>query len=197
MCQVPRVRTDPRGWSVGAFGAIDILYNNAALDRPDSAVSQRVAELDEDYWQRTLDVNLTGYFLCAKYALPHLIERGRGVIINVSSSLGLTASENQSAYVASKHGVMGLTKAMAIDYGPHGVRVNAICPGSIDTPRYRKYHTVYDAGEERSRSLAIAPLGRVGSPEEIATVALFLACDDSSYVSGASIPVDGGRAARR
>lgn len=180
-----------------AFGGLDVLYNNAALDRPDAPVSQRAAELSEAYWQRTLDVNLTGYYLCAKYALPHLLARGSGAVINVASVLGLIGGENQSAYVASKHGVVGLTKAMALDYGPRGIRVNAICPGSIDTPRYAKYHDVHDEGDYRARTRADCPLGRIGRPEEIATVALFLACDDSSYVSGCCIPVDGGRAARR
>jgi NAD(P)-dependent dehydrogenase (short-subunit alcohol dehydrogenase family) len=183
--------------AAGAFGGIDILYNNAALNRPDSPTAERVGELSESWWRRTLDVNLTGYYQCAKYALPHLIARGGGVIINVSSVLGLIGGENNSAYVASKHGVVGLTKAMALDYGPQGIRVNAICPGSIDTPRYAKYHDVHDQGDYRARTRADCPLGRIGRPEEIATVALFLACDDSSYVSGCCIPVDGGRAARR
>jgi len=183
--------------AVADFGGVDILYNNAARNRPDTPIPETVAEMPEEHWSGTIETNLTGIYYASKYAIPEMIRRGGGVIINVSSSLGLCASENQSAYVASKHGVIGLTKAMAIDYGPRGIRVNAICPGAIDTPRFNKAGNVYDTQDFRKRITAGIPLRRIGEPEEIAKVALFLACDDSSYVSGSYVAVDGGMAGRR
>ena len=184
--------------TVETFGRLDVLYNNAARNRPDDPIPETVADMPEDHWQGTIDTNLTAIYYASKYAIPEMLKTGGGTIINISSSLGLSASENQGAYVASKHGVIGLTKAMAVDYGPQGIRVNAICPGAIDTPRFRKHQGVYAEGDETARLITRAiPLGRLGAPEEIAKTALFLASDDASYISGASIPVDGGTAARR
>ncbi len=183
--------------TVRHFGRIDILYNNAARNRPDSPVPETVAEMPEEHWLGTIETNLTGYYYTSKYALAHMLRQGSGVIINVASTLGLSASENQAAYVASKHGVAGLTKAMALDYGPKGIRVNSICPGPIDTPRLAKHQSVYMGSAWRDRIAAGVPLKRIGQPEEIAKVALFLASDDSSWITGVYIPVDGGGAARR
>ncbi len=183
--------------TVDMFGRLDILYNNAARNRPDTPVPERVAEMPEEHWLGTIETNLTGYYYTAKYAIPHMLKQGGGAIINVASTLGLSASENQAAYVSSKHGVIGLTKAMALDYGPKGIRVNAICPGPIDTPRLAKHQRVYMGDNWRGRIGAGVPLRRIGQPEEIATVALFLASDESSYITGASIPVDGGGSGRR
>ncbi len=183
--------------TVETFGRLDILYNNAARDRPDSPIPERVAEMPEEHWLKTIGVNLTGYYYCSKYAIPEMLKGGGGVIVNVASTLGLSASEDQSAYVSSKHGVIGLTKSMALDYGPKGIRVNAICPGPIDTPRLAKHQGVYVGDDYKTRLGQHVPLRRIGQPEEIATVALFLASDDSSYVTGAYMPVDGGGAGRR
>ena len=183
--------------TVDTYGRLDILYNNAARNRPATPVPETVAEMPEDHWRETIDVNLTAMYYTSKYAIPEILTSGGGCIINVASTLGLSSSENQSAYSASKHGVMGLTKSMALDYGPKGIRVNAICPGPIDTPRLSKHQGVYASDDFRVRLGEHVPLQRIGQPEEVATVALFLASDDSSYVTGAYIPVDGGGAGRR
>ena len=183
--------------TVDTFGRVDILYNNAARNRPDSPVPESVDEMPEEHWLETIGVNLTGYYYCAKYAIQEMLRGGGGVIVNVSSTLGLSGATSQSAYASSKHGVIGLTKSMALDYGPKGIRVNAICPGPIDTPRLAKHQGVYVGDDYKSRLAGHVPLQRIGQPEEIATVALFLASEDSSYVTGAYIPVDGGGAGRR
>ncbi|MBG6119978.1 MULTISPECIES: SDR family NAD(P)-dependent oxidoreductase [unclassified Sphingobium] len=182
--------------AVAQFGGIDILYNNAARNRPTDPIPERVGDMPEDHWLGTVAINLTGYYLFSKYALPHIIER-RGVIINVASTLGLGGAENQGAYMATKAGEIALTKSMALDYGPQGVRVNAIAPGAIDTPRLTRVSTTYAATSAMDTLVERVPLQRIGTPDEIAKVALFLASDDSAYVSGACIPVDGGLAARR
>lgn len=179
------------------FGRVDILYNNAARNRPDSAIPEIVGQMPDQQWLETLETNLTGYYYTLKHVLPHMVAQGSGAIINVASTLGLGGSENQAAYSASKHGVMGLTKCTALDYGPKGIRVNAICPGAINTPRLMKHQQVYAGDDYKNRLGVNVPLRRIGEPEEIATVALFLASDDSSFITGTMIPVDGGTAASR
>ncbi len=184
--------------TVEAFGAVDVLYNNAAMDRPDMAVADSVTTLPVEHWDAILGVNLRGVFLCAKHAVPHLIAAGGGAIINVASVLGEIGSPNFAAYCASKHGVIGLTKEMALDLAPHRIRVNAICPGSIETPRLAKYFAHYGGGEEHLRAVvARVPLGRLGTVDDIARAAVFLASDDASYISGHALAVDGGLAATR
>jgi 3-oxoacyl-[acyl-carrier protein] reductase len=186
------------GRTVDAFGPVHILYNNAAMDRPDVAVPDTVSTLPAEHWDAVLAVNLRGVFLCCKFAVPHMIAAGGGAIINVASVLGEVGSRGFAAYCASKHGVIGLTKEMALDLAPHGIRVNAICPGSIDTPRLRSYFAQYGGGEEHLRAVvAHIPLGRVGTVEDIARAAVFLASDDASYISGHALAVDGGLAATR
>ncbi len=179
------------------FGRVDILYNNAARNRPDSPIPEIVGEMPDEQWLETINTNLTGYYYTLKHVLPHMVKQGGGAIINVASTLGLGGSENQAAYSASKHGVMGLTKCTALDYGPKGIRVNAICPGAINTPRLMKHQNVYVGGDFAKRLGTNIPLRRIGEPEEIAKVALFLASDDSSFITGTMIPVDGGSAAGR
>ena len=179
------------------FGRLDILVNNAAMNRPDTMMPERVAEMPEEWWSATLGVNLNGYFYCSKYALQRMVQAESGVIINVASTQGLTANPNQAAYVASQHGVVGLTKSMAVDYGPHGIRVNAICPGIFESQRVERFMSLYHDAASRERISTGRPLRRVGSPDEVANVALFLASDDASYVTGAIIPVDGGSMASR
>ena len=184
--------------TVEAFGALHVLYNNAAMDRPDLAIPDNVVDLPAAHWDAVMGVNLRGVFLCCKYAVPHLIAAGGGAIINVASVLGEVGSENFAAYCAAKHGLIGLTKEMALDYARHRIRVNAICPGSIDTPRLRKYFARYGGGEEHLRAVtARIPLGRVGTVEDIARAAVFLASDDAAYISGHALAVDGGLAAMR
>src|SRR5215470_4289732 len=174
--------------TVRAFGRLDILFNNAGVFIPQSAV-----ECSPEDWQFQIDVNLTGTFLMSKYALEKMLAQRSGVIINNSSGWGLVGGDHAVAYCASKGGVVLLTKAMAVDHGRDGIRVNCICPGDVDTPMLPL--------DARARGLdwktyvagcANRPMGRIGTPEEIAKAVLFLASDDSSFMTGASIAVDGG-----
>jgi NAD(P)-dependent dehydrogenase (short-subunit alcohol dehydrogenase family) len=182
---------------VDAEGRLDILVNNAARNRPDAAVVERVAELDEPWWAATLAVNLSGAFHCCKYALQAMVRRGGGCILNIASTAGLTGNWNQGAYVASKHGLVGLTKSIALDYAAQGVRANAICPGFIETERSLRFAALNRGDDWRATKLAEIPLGRLGRAEEVAALAAFLASDEAAYITGTVIPIDGGTAARR
>jgi len=170
-----------------AYGGIDILFNGAGILARGTAL-----DTDERTWNRVMAVNLNGTFWCCKAVLPHLIKRGGGSIINVSSSTGShDAKGNTVAYVTSKGGVTLMTKAMAIDHAKANVRVNAICPGPTDTPMLRSVLSP----AEMDTFAATFPMGRMGRPGELAYAALFLASDESSFVTGAMIPVDGGQTA--
>jgi NAD(P)-dependent dehydrogenase (short-subunit alcohol dehydrogenase family) len=171
-----------------AFGRIDILFNNAGVFYPQTAV-----ECSELEWDEQIDVNLKGTFLMSKFVLPTMIAQGSGVIVNNASGWGIVGGDRAVAYCASKGGVVLMTKAMAIDHGRQGIRVNCVCPGDVETPmlpadakmRRLKWED-YIAG------CAVRPLGRVGTVEEIAKAVLFLASDDSSFMTGAALVVDGG-----
>jgi NAD(P)-dependent dehydrogenase (short-subunit alcohol dehydrogenase family) len=171
-----------------AFGRLDILFNNAGVFYPHTAL-----ECSEEEWDLQIDINLKGTFLMSKFALPGMIAQGSGVIINNSSGWGIAGGDAAVAYCASKGGVVLLTKAMAIDHGRQGIRVNCICPGDVDTPmlpedarmRGQKWESYLAGCSNR-------PLGRIGTAEEIAKAALFLASDDSSFMTGATLVVDGG-----
>jgi len=171
-----------------AFGHLDILFNNAGV-----LYANTVLDCTEEEWDLTLDTNLKGTYLMSKFALPAMIAQGSGVIINNASGWGLVGGDAAAAYCASKGGVVLLTKAMAIDHARQGIRVNCICPGDVDTPMLPE-----DAQrrglkwEEYLASAANRPMGRIGKPEEIAKAVLFLASDDSSFVTGAVLAVDGG-----
>lgn len=171
-----------------AFGTIDILFNNAGVFVPHTVV-----DCSEEEWDLQLDINLKGTFLMSKAVLPHMIQRRTGVIINNSSGWGIAGGDAAVAYCASKGGVVLLTKAMAIDHGGQGIRVNCICPGDVDTPMLpedaRMRGVKWDA---YLAGCANRPLGRIGVPDEIAKAALFLASDDSSFMTGAALVVDGG-----
>lgn len=180
-----------------AAGRLDVLVNAAARNRPAHPVAERVAELAEDWWAATLDVNLTGAFHCCKHALRHMVPAGGGSIVNIASTSGVAGNWNQGAYVASKHGLVGLTKSIALDYAQHGVRANAICPGFIETARSATFVAHNRAPGWLERKLAEIPLGRLGQPEDVASLAAFLASDEAAYITGAVIPIDGGTAARR
>lgn len=171
-----------------AFGRLDILFNNAGVFFPAT-----VLDCTEEQWDETIDVNLKGAFLMSKYALGAMLAQGSGVIINNSSGWGLVGGHEAAAYCASKGGMVLLTKAMAVDHSRQGIRVNSICPGDVDTPmladdarqRGMTWQNYLQEASER-------PLGRIGTPEEIAKAALFLASEDSSFMTGATLVVDGG-----
>ena len=170
------------------FGRIDVLFNNAAL----SPVGT-VLDTSEKEWSDVIGTNLTGTFLCTKYVLPHMMKQKKGVIINTGSINSLMAMKKEAAYDASKGGVLMLTRAVALDFAEFNVRANCICPGAIETPMLRDIlaQSSDPAGAEADLARK-HPLGRIGSPEEVANLALFLASDESSFITAAALPVDGG-----
>lgn len=171
-----------------AFGKLDLLVNNAGI-----IARRSVVELDEKDWDRVMDVNVKSVYLMSKFAIPIMRAGGGGSIINTSSGWGLVGGPDAAVYCASKGAVVLLTKAMAIDFGSDGIRVNCLCPGDTDTDMLRE--EARQLGEAEADVLAASasrPLGRVGTPEDIARAALFLATDDSAYVSGTTLVVDGG-----
>jgi NAD(P)-dependent dehydrogenase (short-subunit alcohol dehydrogenase family) len=178
--------------AVDTYGALHIMYNNAAvLHRKDALVTN----LDEDIWDLVLNVNLKGVYLGCKYAVPEIVKAGGGSIINVSSLAGLIGIGNVHAYTASKGGVISLTRALAMAYAAQKVRCNVICPGGVDTPMMA--HVFHNPNPKfREMSEKGHPLGRLGAPEDIAQMALYLASDESSWVTGSVFTIDGGYAAR-
>jgi len=175
--------------TIAHFGRLDVLYNNAAVQ-----MSGRLVECTEDEWDLTIATNLSAIFWACRAALPHLHDNGGGSIINTASTLGLIGSEGYAAYGAAKAGLVALTRQIATEHGPD-VRANVIAPGSIDTPRFQK---VTNADPTILPMLfEHLPLKRLGTADDIAKVALFLASDESGYTSGAVVPVDGGLAALR
>jgi NAD(P)-dependent dehydrogenase (short-subunit alcohol dehydrogenase family) len=170
------------------FGSLDILFNNAGVFYPQTAI-----ECSEKEWDEQIDVNLKGTFLMSKFTLPTMIAQGRGVIINNSSGWGLVGGDRAVAYCASKGGVVLMTKAMSIDHGRQGIRVNCICPGDVETPMLPADAKMRGLRwEDYIAGCASRPLGRVGTVEEIAKAVLFLASDDSSFMTGTALVVDGG-----
>ena len=170
------------------FGRMDILVNNAGV-----FYAHTILDCPEAEWDEQVDSKLKGTFLMSKFALPAMIEQGRGTIINISSGWGLVGGDRAVAYCAANGGVVLLTKAMAIDHGPQGIRVNCICPGDVLTPMLPADAKMRGlTWEDYLAGCANRPLGRIGTADEIAQAALFLASDDSSFVTGASLVVDGG-----
>jgi NAD(P)-dependent dehydrogenase (short-subunit alcohol dehydrogenase family) len=186
--------TDPK--SVGAmyaataerYGGIDVLYNNAGIMPADDA---SILDTEDDAWQRVQDVNTKGVFLCCKHGIPHLLERGGGSVVNVASFVALMgAATSQISYTASKGAVLSMSRELAVEFGRRGVRVNALCPGPVETPLLMRLFEETPGALERR--LVHLPLGRLAQAREIAQGALFLASDESSYVNGATFLVDGG-----
>jgi len=170
------------------FGRIDVLFNNAGVFHPKS-----IPDCTEEEWDETIDSSLKGAFLMSKYTLPSMIENGSGSIIHTSSGWGILGGDKAAAYCAAKGGLIVLAKAMAIDHGPQGIRVNCVCPGDVLTPM------LPDDAAKRGMSwddyavgAADRPLGRIGSPADIANAVLYLASDESSFVTGDALVVDGG-----
>ncbi|WP_156290569.1 SDR family NAD(P)-dependent oxidoreductase [Oceanobacillus salinisoli] len=179
-------------FAVDTYGKLDVSVNNAALtpdDRP-------AAEFDEDYWNRLISVDLTGTALCMKYELQQMLKQGHGgSIINISSVSGFRPQPNNIAYVAAKHGVVGMTKVAALENGPHNIRVNTVAPGAIDTPMLRGALEQFGLKEEEYAP-QLSLLNRFGKPREIAEASLWLASDASSYVTGTTIHADAGYTSR-
>ena len=173
--------------AIDKYGRLDILHNNAGIIFP-LGPTENVSEAD---WDRVLSVNLKGVFLGSKYAIPHMLKQGGGVIINTASIAGLVGTTNIPAYCASKGGIVSLTKAMAMEYARKNIRVNCICPGAIKTPMLDRF-TGFQL-EAKKLFCEGEPIGRCGEPEEIAQAALYLACELSSFVTGTALIVDGGR----
>ena len=170
------------------YGGIDVLYNNAGIMPADDA---SILETEPDAWDRVLDVNAKGVYLCCRQGIPRLLERGGGSVINVASFVALVgAATSQIAYTASKGAVLSLTRELAVEFARRGVRVNALCPGPVETPLLLRLFEEDPAAYERRR--VHLPMGRLAKAREIALGALFLASDESSYVSGATFLVDGG-----
>jgi len=174
--------------TVSSFGRVDILFNNAGVFYPHDTL-----ECSEEEWDEQIDINLKGTFLMSKAALPGMIAQGRGVIVNNSSGWGIVGGDKAVAYCASKGGVVLMTKAMAIDHGRQGIRVNCICPGDVETPMLPQDAKMRGLRwDDYIAGCANRPLGRVGTAEEIARAVLFLASEDSSFMTGAALVVDGG-----
>lgn len=174
--------------TVRAFGRLDILFNNAGV-----FYAQTALECSEREWDEQIDINLKGTFLMSKFALPTMIAQRGGIIINNSSGWGMVGGDHAVAYCASKGGVVLMTKAMAIDHGRQGIRVNCICPGDVETPMLPADAKLRGLKwEDYIAGCANRPLGRVGTVEEIAKAVLFLASEESSFMTGAALVVDGG-----
>jgi len=170
------------------YGGVDVLYNNAGISPPDD---DSILETEPDAWQRVQDVNTKGVYLCCKYGIPHLLKRGGGSVINVASFVALVgAATSQISYTASKGAVLSLSRELAVQFARQGVRVNALCPGPVETPLLLRIFGDDPAAYERRR--VHLPMGRLAKPREIVNAALFLASDESSYVNGATFLVDGG-----
>jgi NAD(P)-dependent dehydrogenase (short-subunit alcohol dehydrogenase family) len=175
-------------WTQREFGRLDILFNNAGI-----ILRKNVVDMSEEEWDNNLDTNLKSAFLFAKYALPIMIAQRSGVIINNGSGWGLKGGANAASYCASKAGLVNLTRAMALDHSAQGIRINCICPGDVDTPMLDdEAHQLRQARAAIVADGALRPMGRIGTAEEVARSVLFLACDDSSYMTGAVLIVDGG-----
>jgi NAD(P)-dependent dehydrogenase (short-subunit alcohol dehydrogenase family) len=172
--------------TVEAFGRLDCAHNNAGI----LGAPAKTADCPEEEWDRIVAINLKGVFLCMRVEIPQMLAQGGGAIVNTASSAGLTGMARMPAYVASKHGVAGVTKAAALDYAKSNIRVNAVCPGFIDTPLVQR------AGATQAGADKYVPTGRIGRPEEIAEAVVWLCSDAASYVTGHAMAIDGAMTAQ-
>jgi NAD(P)-dependent dehydrogenase (short-subunit alcohol dehydrogenase family) len=174
--------------AAGRFGGLDVLFNNAGISPPDD---DSILETDLDAWQRVQDVNLKSVFVCCKYGIPYLLERGGGSVINTASFVAVMgAATSQISYTASKGGVLAMTRELGVQFARQGVRVNALCPGPVSTPLLQELFA--KDPEKAARRLVHLPMGRFAEATEIANAVLFLASDESSYVTASTFLVDGG-----
>jgi NAD(P)-dependent dehydrogenase (short-subunit alcohol dehydrogenase family) len=179
------------GKAVETYGRLDCAYNNAGISGVGIAGDQRMptAEYPEERWHQVIAINLTGVWLCMKYEIQQMLRQGGGAIVNTASVAGLAGLPTSSAYVASKHGVVGITKTAALEYARQGIRINCVCPGYIQTPM-----TAPGMRDPDRMALMIAnePIGRMGNPQEVAESVVWLCCDAASFVTGHTMTVDGG-----
>ncbi|KUH85484.1 MULTISPECIES: SDR family oxidoreductase [unclassified Mycobacterium] len=173
--------------AVESFGRLDFAFNNAGVEQP----VKPIVDIAEDEWHRVVDVNLRGVFLCMKHEIPLMLETGGGAIVNTSSGAGVSGFAGQAAYAASKHGVIGMTRSAALDYASDNVRINAVCPGIIDTPMMDRFSG--GTPEGRKRVIDQEPIGRMGRPDEIASAVLWLCSDNAAFTIGHALVVDGGQ----
>lgn len=176
--------------TVNHFGGLHYACNNAGIE----GTQAETADYSEEQWDRVLNINLRGQWLCMKYEIPEMLEHG-GSIINISSILGKVGFANAPAYTAAKHGLIGLTEAAALEYSSRGIRINAVCPGFIETPMLQRAGITSDE-ETKQQIIGLHPIGRLGTAEEVAEAVVWLASDKASFVSGHSLLVDGGYTAK-
>lgn len=174
--------------TVEFFGRLDFAFNNAGIEPGKPAPT---ADYDEEEWNRIIDVNLRGAFLCMKHQIPLILAQGGGAIVNTSSGAGIVGIKGSPAYTAAKHGLIGLTKAAALDYAAQNIRINAVRPGYIDTPMMERF--TGGTPEGRAKVIAEEPVGRMGKPEEIAAAVVWLCSDAAAFVIGHAMVIDGGQ----
>ena len=177
--------------TIDRFGRLDVAVNSAGVVTSEAVLTPQISEAE---WNRVISTNLTGVWMSMKFEIPAILRSGGGCVINMSSRAGLMGSTHKAAYIASKHGVIGLTRAAALEFADHGVRVNAICPGPIDTPMLEGMLGGNPAST--AAMLATVPAGRVGRADEVAAAVAWLTSDAAAYITGIALPIDGGSTAK-